>query len=75
MSNEMNKQEFLSLAINELATNSGLREQLYKELLLGLHETGLQDHEIITSSDEESSSTSDLVKQIFNTIDWSMLAD
>lgn len=75
MSNEMNKQEFLSLAINELATNPGLREQLYKELLLGLHETGLQDHEIITSSDEEPSSTSDLVKQIFNTIDWSMLAD
>lgn len=74
MSDKITKQEFLSLAINELATNPGLREQLYRKLLLGLHETG-ENGDVIHSSDETDASTSDVVKQIFDNIDWAMLLD
>lgn len=75
MGDTINKNEFLSLAINELANNPQLREQLFRKLLLGLHNTGSQDYEIITSADETDASTSDVIKQIFNNIDWAMLAD
>lgn len=66
-----NKQEFLSLVINQLATVDGLKEVFYEKMLLGLH-----DNEPILTSDENAegaSAPSDVLKNIFDNIDWDML--
>lgn len=65
------KEEFLSLILNQLKTEED-KETFYQKMLLGLHENApvLQSEE---DGPEGSTIPSDVLKNIFNNIDWEML--
>ena len=65
------KEEFLSLILNQLKTEED-KETFYQKMLLGLHENApvLQSEE---DGPEGSTTPSDVLKNIFNNIDWKML--
>lgn len=65
------KEEFLSLILNQLKTEED-KETFYQKMLLGLHENApvLQSEE---DGPEGGTTPSDVLKNIFNNIDWEML--
>lgn len=72
---KFNKEEFLSLVINKLKTEDGLKEVFYQKMLLGLH-----DNEPVLKTDTvehtEGGVTvpSDVLTNILTNIDWDMFA-
>ncbi|MBR4890263.1 MAG: hypothetical protein IKU15_02955 [Clostridia bacterium] len=72
---KFNKEEFLSLVINKLKTEDGLKEIFYQKMLLGLH-----DNEPVLKTDTvehtEGGVTvpSDVLTNILTNIDWDMFA-
>jgi len=70
---KFNKEEFLSLVINKLATESGLKEVFYQKMLLGLHDNDpVYKSDTVEHTEGGVTVPSDVLSNILNNIDWEM---
>ena len=70
---KFNKEEFLSLVINKLATESGLKEVFYQKMLLGLHDNDpVYKSDTIEHTEGGVTVPSDVLSNVLNNIDWEM---
>lgn len=70
---KFNKEEFLSLVINKLATESGLKEVFYQKMLLGLHDNDpVYKSDTVEHTEGGVTVPSDVFSNILNNIDWEM---
>lgn len=70
---KFNKEEFLSLVINKLATESGLKEVFYQKMLLGLHDNDpVYKSDAIEHTEGGVTVPSDVLSNVLNNIDWEM---
>lgn len=70
---KFNKEEFLSLVINKLATESGLKEIFYQKMLLGLHDNDpVYESDTVEHTEDGITVPSDVLSNVLNNIDWEM---
>lgn len=70
---KFNKEEFLSLVINKLATEDGLKEIFYQKMLLGLHDNDpVYKTDTVEHTEGGVTVPSDVLSNILNNIDWEM---
>lgn len=70
---KFNKEEFLSLVINKLATEDGLKEIFYQKMLLGLHDNDpIYKTDTIEHTEGGVTVPSDVLRNVLDNIDWEM---
>lgn len=70
---KFNKEEFLSLVINKLTTESGLKEVFYQKMLLGLHDNDpVYKSDTVEHTEGGVTVPSDVLSNVLNNIDWEM---
>lgn len=71
---KFDKEQFLSLVINKLATEDGLKEIFYQKMLLGLHDNDpVYKTDAMEHTEGGVTIPSDVLSNILNNIDWEML--